>query len=337
MRRDTDGWHLDIVAFGGPSARADEKVAGVSGMKELRNIPLKGAGWELREFGLSLDAKEGRDVPVHVTILAYLPAKEEEFVPDLSTADGLLLVETGNAALDTRILVLAIEQLAKRLGDPPQIVERAAGGNAKDPLRTLVKRVVKAPKDGAIDEFWRQNAQRAAITHDEEVFGALTKERIMSYPSGELVAFLLSVVRARGRRAVAFGRLPNTETFEASLGARWQRLLAVDALEMLVRDAGIAALFGAPGDRALPREEVVMALAGLKRIRVPKKAELIERALGMAREANLWEGPPDATAAAVLEELSARFYAIDDEPLRQKLEDDVRKAPDEFTLPAYVD
>ena len=39
----------------------------------------------------------------------------------------------------------------------------------------------------------------------------------------------------------------------------------------------------------------------------------------------------------MLEELSDRFYAVDDEPLRMRLEEDIRGAPDDFTLGAYED
>ena len=37
MQRDTDGWHLELVAFGGGRARADERVAAVGSFKELRD------------------------------------------------------------------------------------------------------------------------------------------------------------------------------------------------------------------------------------------------------------------------------------------------------------
>lgn len=337
MHRDTDGWHLELVAFGAGAARADERVAGVPGMKELRQIPLKGAGWERREFRMSLEAKGDREIPVHVTILAYGPAEHDDFVPDLSHTDGLLFIECGDTARDERLGGLATSELAKRLGSPPRIIERAKPDAVKEPLRELVKRVVKARKAGELDAFWKENVRQAELTQGEAIFGALTKEKILGQPEGEVVDFLLRVIHGRGRRAVSRGRLPNRESFERSLSTRWQRLMAVELLEGLVRDAGLGALFAPPGDRALQREEVVLALAGLKRIGSPKKAELVERALGIAREANLWEGKADATAAGVLEELSTRFYAIDDEPLRKKLEDDVRKSPDDFTLPAYED
>jgi hypothetical protein len=106
---------------------------------------------------------------------------------------------------------------------------------------------------------------------------------------------------------------------------------------MLVADAGIAALFCAPGARAMEREEVTVALAGLKRIGAAKKVAIVERALVVAREANLWEGKADGLATKVLEELSDRYYAVDDEPLRARLEEDIRKAPEDFTLGAYED
>ncbi|MBS2017938.1 MAG: hypothetical protein JST00_33995 [Deltaproteobacteria bacterium] len=337
MHRDTDGWHLELVAFGGSGTRADERIAALPGMKELRQIPLKGAGWERRDFRMSLEAKGEREIPVHVTILAYGPAEHEDFVPDLSHTDGLLFIECGDAARDERLGSLATGALAKRLGNPPRIVERAQPASVKEPLRDLVKRVVKARKAGELDAFWKENVRQAELTQGEAIFGPLTREKILGQPRGEVVDFLLRVIHGRGRRAVARGRLPNRESFERSLSNRWQRLMAVELLDGLVRDAGLGALFAAPGERALQREEVVLALAGLKRIGVPKKAELVERALGIAREANLWEGTADATASAVLEELSTRYYAIDDEPLRDRLEDDVRKSPDDFTLGAYED
>lgn len=337
LHRDTDGWHLELVAFGGSGTRVDESVGAVPGMKELRQIPLKGPGWERREFRLSLEAKGEREVPVHVTVLAYGPAEHEDFVPDLSHTDGLLFVECGDAARDERLGGLATNALAKRLGNPPRIVGRTKAGVVKEPLRDLVKQVVKARKAGELDAFWKENARQAELTQGEAIFGALTKDKILGQPSGEVVDFLLRVIHGRGRRAVARGRLPNRESFERSLSTRWQRLMAVELLDGLVRDAGLGALFAPAGDRALQREEVVLALAGLKRIGAPKKAELLERALGIAREANLWEGKADATASQVLEELSARYYAVDDEPLRERLEHDVRKSPDDFTLTAYED
>jgi hypothetical protein len=36
--------------------------------------------------------------------------------------------------------------------------------------------------------------------------------------------------------------VPTAEAFERCMSARWQRLLAVNSLEMLVRDDGVAAL-----------------------------------------------------------------------------------------------
>lgn len=337
MHRDTDGWHLELVAFGGSGTRADERIAALPGMKELRQIPLKGVGWERRDFRMSLEAKGDREIPVHVTILAYGPAEHEDFVPDLSHTDGLLFIECGDSARDERLGSLATAALAKRLGNPPRIVERAQTASVKEPLRDLVKRVVKARKAGDLDAFWKESVRQAELTQGEAIFGPLTKEKILGQPRGEVVDFLLRVIHGRGRRAVARGRLPNRESFERSLSNRWQRLMAVELLDGLVRDAGLGALFAAPGERALQREEVVLALAGLKRIGVPKKAELVERALGIAREANLWDGKAEPTASAVLEELSTRYYSIDDEPLRERLEEDVRKSPDDFTLGAYED
>lgn len=47
------------------------------------------------------------------------------------------------------------------------------------------------------------------------------------------LAFLLRVVQERGRRAIASGRVPTAEAYEGCLSARWQRLHAVNALEMV--------------------------------------------------------------------------------------------------------
>jgi hypothetical protein len=301
-------------------------------------MPVRGNGWVRREFGLSLDTKGGHEhLPIHITTLAYGDAERDDFVPDLTSADGVLLVESGNAAIDTRLTKTVDEALSKRLGSPPRIVERATGNALKDPLRELVKRAVKALKAGELLEFWKQSARNAEAAHDAEVFGPLTKEKILAQPEGKLVAFLLRLVQERGRRAIASGRVPTAEAFERCMSARWQRLLAVNSLEMLVADDGVAALFGAPGGRAMEREEVTAALAGLKRIGAAKKAAIIERSLVVAREAKLWEGNADATATKVLEELSDRFYAVADEPLSTCLEQDIRTAPEDFTLGAYID
>jgi hypothetical protein len=313
-------------------------VATVGSFKELRQVPLKRDGWDRREFGISLDSKGGHEqLPIHIAAHAYGAATSDDFVPDLSGADGVLLVESGDAATDAHITAIVDAALAKRPGNPPRIVERAKSGALKEPLRNLVKAAVKALKAGELLEFWKQSTQRAAATHDADVFGPLTKEKILGQPPGEVAAFLLRVVRERARRAVAAGRVPTAEAYESCMSARWQRFLAVNSLEMLVADAGIAGLFGAPGARAMEREEVTTALAGLKRIGAAKKTAIIERALVVAREAKLWEGAADALATKVLEELSDRFYAIDDEPLSARLEQDIRKAPDDFTLGAYED
>ena len=338
MRKRKDGWQLELVAFGGGDARADERVATVGGLKELRQIPLQRDGWERREFGLSLDGKGGHEqLPIQITVLAYGASDRDDFVPDLSGADGVLFVESGDGAVDKRACQAIDEALGKRLGSPPHIVERASGEAVKDSLRKLVKRAIHALKDGQLLEFWKQSDSSGEAEHDNEVFGPLTKEKILGQKQGEVVDFLLRLVHARGRRAVASGRLPKAEAYDRCLSARWQRLFAVTALEMLVRDAGVAALFGAPGDRAMEREEVTAALAGLKRIGAAQKVAIIERALVVAREAKLWEGNADAMATTVLEELSHRFYSVEDEPLRARLEEDIRKAPEDFTLGAYED
>ena len=326
------------MAFGAGRTPADEPVAAVGSFKELRQVPLQGAGWTRRSFGLSLDSKGGHEqLPIHITTFAYGAAERDDFVPDLSTADGVLVVESGDVVADGRAVMNVEQALAKRLGNPPLIIERGASSAVKDRIRELVKRSVKALKAGELQEFWKQTVSSANAAHDAAVFGALTKEKIVDQAEGELVEFMLRLVRARGRRAIAAGRVPSPEAFERCMSARWQRLLAVNALEMLVADAGVAGLFGAPGGRAMEREEVTAALAGLKRIGAPKKAAIIERALVVAREAKLWEGAADKTATTVLEELSDRFYAVDDEPLRMRLEADVRDAPEDFTLGPYED
>jgi hypothetical protein len=341
LQRRVDGWHLELAAFGAAGARADERVATVPGLKELR-LPLARDGWERRELSLSFDGKGSHErLPILVTVLAYGAAKDRaDFVPDLTSADAVLLLESGDAALDAQVASAADEALAKRLGSPPRIVEHAKGDSAdvlKTALRDAVKRAVKALKSGELNEFWKQSVRTASDAHDAAVFGPLTIEKMTSQPSGELVAFMLRVVQGRARRAVASGRVPNAEAYGRCLSARWQRLLAVHVLETLVADAGVAALFGAPDHRAMEREEVTFALAGLKRMGAPKKAAIVERALAVAREAKLWEGAADELATKVLEELSAHFYAVDDEPLRVRLEEDIRKAPEDFTLGAYED
>lgn len=339
MERLSDGWHLELVAFGGGGARADERVSTVASFKELRQIPLRRDGWERREFGVSLDSKVGHEqLPVHITTLAYGASQREDFIPDLSSADGVLLLASGDPAVDAQIAARVDEALSKRLGNPPRIVEHAKKGDSlKEPLRALVKSTVKALKAGELHEFWKQSTARAKTTHDSDVYGPLTKEKILGQPAGEVAAFMLRVVRERGRRAAAAGRVPTSDAYERCLSARWQRFLAVNALEAVVADAGVAGLFVAPGARPMEREEVTTALAGLKRIGAAKKTEIIERALVVAREARLWEGANDPLAAKVLEELSDRFYAVDDEPLSARLEQDIRKAPDDFTLGAYED
>jgi hypothetical protein len=342
VQRRVDGWHLELVAFGAAGARADERVAKVPGLVELRQIPLARDGWERRELSLSFDGKGAHErLPIVVTVFAYGAAKERlDFVPDLATADAVLLLDSGDAALDARVATAADAALTQRLGSPPRIVERAKGDSAdalKTALREAVKRAVKALKSGELNEFWKQSVRSADAANDAAVFGPLTVEKMEGQPSGELVAFMLRAVQGRARRAVASGRVPNAEAYGRCLSARWQRLLAVHVLEALVADAGVGALFGAPDHRAMEREEVTFALAGLKRMGAPKKAAVIERALGVAREAKLWEGAADELASKVLEELSAHFYAVDDEPLRVRLEEDIRKAPDDFTLGAYED
>lgn len=336
MQRRADGWHLEIVAFGG--GRADQAVAALTTLKELRQIPLQGAGWERREFGLTLDAKSGfENQPIHMVVHAYAPASDG-FVPDLAHADAVLLIDSGDAAVDARRSEATDAALAKRPGNPPRIVERAAANAPlKDAMRALVKRTVGALKTSELHAFWKASDRDSEAAHDAEVYGPLTKEAILSRPSGKLVDFMMRVVRERGRRAVRSGRLANTDAYERSLSTRWRRLLVVSALETLVADDGVKALFGPPGDRAMDREDVTGGVAALKRIGAQKKAAVIERALVVAREANLWEAQPDKLAAKVLEELSDRFYAIDDEPLGVLLEEGIRKAPDEFTLGAYED
>ena len=90
MLRRTDGWHLELVAFGG--GRAHDRVGAHGGLKELRQFPLMRDGWDRREFLLSLDSKGGHEqLPIQVTIVAYGAPERDEFVPDLSSADGVLL------------------------------------------------------------------------------------------------------------------------------------------------------------------------------------------------------------------------------------------------------
>jgi hypothetical protein len=152
-----------------------------------------------------------------VTVFAYGAANERlDFVPDLATADAVLLLDAGDAALDARVATAADAALAKRLGSPPRIVERAKGDSVdalKTALRDAVKRAVKALKSGELGQ-----------------------------PSGELVAFMLRAVQGRARRAVASGRVPNAEAYGRCSSARWQRVLAVHVLEALVADAGVGAL-----------------------------------------------------------------------------------------------
>lgn len=336
MQRRADGWHLEIVAFGGGKARIDEPIASVKGMKELRQVPLRRNGWERREFAASLESGHEHQ-PIHVTILVYRADAERGFVPDLAAADAVLYVDTGVADEDASAIASIDAALAKRAGAPPRIVERGPAAKLKDLLRSIVKRSIHALRAGELADFWRQSMRNAEAAHDEAVFGALTKDKILSQPPGEVVAFLLSVVEERGRRAVRAGRFARADAYDRSLNARWQRLFAVNALEMLVADAGIASIFGAPGVRAMEPEEVAAALSGLRRIGAAKKAAIVERALVVAREAKLWDGAAAGVAATVLEELSERFYAVDDEPLRARLEDDVRKATDDYTLGAYED
>jgi hypothetical protein len=339
MQRNAEGWKLEIVAFGAKRIRADERIATIPGLKELRNVPLTRQDWTRREFGLSLDAKGGHEqLPIEIVVLAYATtADKDDFVPDLSAADAVLFLESGDLGLDTRVGAAVDVALSERVGKPPHIVERVKNDDVKTSLRTIVKRSVNALKTGKLNGFWKESVSKTAAAHDAAVFGALTKEKILGQPPGELVPFLLRVVRDRGRRAVKMGRLPSSEAFDRSLSARWQRLLAVKQLEMLVGDDGIAALFAAPGARPMEREEVTAALAGLKRIGASQKAQIIERALMIAREAELWEGKTNPTATKVLEELSSRFYDVKDEQLSTRLEEDIRKAPDEFTLGAYED
>ncbi len=332
MQRRADGWHLELVAFG--SGRADEGVASLTTFKELRQIPLQGPGWERREFGLTFEAKSGfENQPIHIVVHAYAPAKDEAFVPDLRRCDGVLVI-----AADARRMEAVDAALAKRLGGPPRIVEQAAAGAPlKDGMRALVKRTVAALKASELHAFWKATDRDSEATHDAEVFGPLTKDAILARPRGELVEFMMRILRERGRRAVRSGRLPNVDAYERSLGTRLRRLVVVHALETLVADDGVSALFGPPGDRAMDREDVTGGIAALKRLGAAKKAAIIERALTVAREANLWEKKPDGLATKVLDELSERFYAVDDEPLGALFEESIRKSPEDFTLAAYED
>src|SRR5207248_1905187 len=136
--------------------------------------------------------------------------------------------------------------------------ERAKDGAVKDPLRALVKQTIRALKAGELHGFWKEATKNAEDARAAEAFGPLTKEAILAKPEGALLELLLRVVRDRGRRAVQSGRLANAEAYERSLNVRWQRLLVVNALEALVADAGIGALFGAPGARAMEREDVTV-------------------------------------------------------------------------------
>ncbi len=337
MERNADGWELKVVAFGPNRVRADERVARVAGLKELRQVPVVRDGWSRRELGLHLDAKGGHEqLPIDIKVLAY-GAERVDFVPDLGGADAVLFMESGDIALDVRLSAAVDVALSERPGKPPHIVEKVKDDDPKVALRTIVKRVVHALKTGKLTQFYKESLSKMSAVRDAELFGALTKEKILAQPEGELVPFMLKVVRERGRRAVSAGRLPHAEAYDRSLSARWQRLLAVNALASLVADDGIGVLFAAPGARPMEREEVTTALAGLKRIGASQKAQLIDRALLIAREANLWEGKTDPTATKVLEELTSRFYDIQDEPLGLRLEEDIRKSPDDFTLGPYVD
>jgi hypothetical protein len=60
MERETDGWHLELVAFGSGGMRADEPLAAVSGLKELRQVPLKREDWEHFRFELEFESEELR-------------------------------------------------------------------------------------------------------------------------------------------------------------------------------------------------------------------------------------------------------------------------------------
>jgi hypothetical protein len=337
MERNADAWQLSVVAFGPNRVRADERVAKVPGMKELRQVPLARDGWTRRELGLHLDAKGGHEqLPIDIKIFAY-GSEKDDFVPALDMADAVLFLESGDIALDVRVSAAVDVALSERPGKPPHIVEKVKEEDPKVGLRTVVKRAVHALKTGKLNAFYKESLSKMTAVRDAALFGALTKEKILGQPEGELVAFMLKLVRERGRRAVIAGRLPNAEAYERSLSARWQRLLAVNALESIVADDGIGVLFAAPGARPMEREEVTTALAGLKRIGAQQKAQIIDRALLIAREADLWEGKTDPTATKVLEELTSRFYDVKDEPLGLRLEEDIRKAPEDFTLGAYED
>ncbi|HEY8077819.1 MAG TPA: hypothetical protein VIF62_27020 [Labilithrix sp.] len=332
MQRRADGWHLELVAFG--AGRADEGVAALTTFKELRQVPLQGDGWERREFGLTFEAKSGfENQPIHVVVHAYAAGKNASFVPELRLCDGVLL-----AGGDAAMLKTVESALGKRLGAPPKIVEQATADRPlKDAMRALVKRAVAALKASELHAFWGATERDRETAHDTEVFGPLTKDAILARPKGDLVPFIMRVVRERGRRAVKSGRLPNVDAYERSLGTRLRRMLVVHTLESLVADGGVHALFGPPSERAMDREDVTGGVAALKRMGAAKKAAIIERALVVAREANLWEVRPDGLATKVLDELSERFYAVDDEPIGALLEESIRKAPEEFTLSAYAD
>jgi hypothetical protein len=336
MQRRKDGWHLEIVAFGGGTTRIDEQVAAVKGMKELRQVPLARDGWERREFAASLEGGHEQQ-PIHVTLLVYRCEGGADFVPPLASADAVLFAQTGDAAIDARIAAEVDAALDERPGSPPRITEACTPAKVRDHLKTIVKRTIAALRAGELHEFWKASLRNAEAAHDEAVFGRLSREKIVGQPPGELVPYLLRVVRERGRRAVQAGRFARADAYDRSLNQRWQRLFAVSALESLVADAGIVALFGAPGVRAMEPDEVAAALSGLRRIGAVKKAAIVERALVVAREAKLWDGNAVGVAATVLEELSDKFYAIDDEPLAVRLEEDVRKSPDDFTLGPYED
>src|SRR2546423_4143001 len=175
MQRRVDGWHLELVAFGGGETRANDLLAAVGGMEE--GPPKREGGRDRREFRLLLDAKGAHELlPIHIAILAYgASAEAPEGVPDLSRADGVLFVDSEDAALDARVLATVDAALGKRLGNPPRIVEQTKGEPAKNHLRNLVKSAVQALKKGELHEFWVQSARSAEAVHDAEVYGALTK------------------------------------------------------------------------------------------------------------------------------------------------------------------
>ena len=86
MQRRADGWHLELLAFGGSGAHADERVAAVGGVKELRQVPLKRDGWERRDFALALDAKAGHERLPIVVRAGTLPGSWRSADSKISTA-----------------------------------------------------------------------------------------------------------------------------------------------------------------------------------------------------------------------------------------------------------